>query len=314
MFVDPALAARIDRGEATMIAAIARAAAARGAPVHAAELCGGTAFVAEPGSPLTKVLGAGLPGAGPAGPDDDGLDAVEAVAGARGVSVRFEVASLAEPELLGWLTGRGYQLLGFENVLLRALDTTMPAEEGVAVDLVTPETADEWLHASLAGFGADDGTGADADAIPETTEALETVFRDFTRAEGLYHWLARIDGAVVGSGGLFVAGPLAWLVGASTLAPHRRRGVQRSLTAARLRCAVSAGCRLAITTTSPGSQSQANAMRAGFSIGYTRAVLMQRSTGRVAVAPPSKLSRLVPRRDYLVGDPEDLVQIDWSDD
>jgi antitoxin (DNA-binding transcriptional repressor) of toxin-antitoxin stability system len=32
----------------------------------------------------------------------------------------------------------------------------------------------------------------------------------------------------------------------------------------------------------------------------------------VAEEPPSKLDRLVPHPDFLVGDPEDFVHIDWS--
>ena len=32
-----------------------------------------------------------------------------------------------------------------------------------------------------------------------------------------------------------------------------------------------------------------------------------------AVAPVSKLSRLVPRTKFLRGDPDDIVSIDWSD-
>lgn len=32
----------------------------------------------------------------------------------------------------------------------------------------------------------------------------------------------------------------------------------------------------------------------------------------VAVDPPSKLSRLVDREEYIKGDPDDLIHIDWS--
>ena len=32
----------------------------------------------------------------------------------------------------------------------------------------------------------------------------------------------------------------------------------------------------------------------------------------VPVAPPSRLDRLQPHPDYVVGDPEELVHLDWS--
>ncbi len=32
----------------------------------------------------------------------------------------------------------------------------------------------------------------------------------------------------------------------------------------------------------------------------------------IAVEPPSKLASLEPHPDYIIGDPEDLVHLDWS--
>lgn len=32
----------------------------------------------------------------------------------------------------------------------------------------------------------------------------------------------------------------------------------------------------------------------------------------VAAEPPSKLDRIVPQRGTIIGDPEDLVEMDWS--
>lgn len=265
MFADASLAARVDRGEAGMIRAIGLAAAARGRSVAELEVCGGAAFLAEPGSPLNNVLGAH------AGPDQAGLARVEIEASARRVPVRFEIASLAEPALFSWLSARGYPLLGFEDVLLRPLSEPAAERDDVAVEPVGPRTVDVWLHASLRGFGALDGTGAAVD--DPAGDAPSERFRDFAETDGMQHWLARVDGEVAGTGGLYVGGEFAWLVGASTLPEFRRRGVQQALIAARLAHARRAGCRVAVVTTALGSRSQANAVRAGFALSYTRAVL-----------------------------------------
>lgn len=54
---------------------------------------------------------------------------------------------------------------------------------------------------------------------------------------------------------------------------HRRHGVQAALLAGRLDEARALGATLAIVTTAPGTQSQANVMKLGFSLIYARAVL-----------------------------------------
>ena len=51
------------------------------------------------------------------------------------------------------------------------------------------------------------------------------------------------------------------------------RGVQMALLQARLNTAREAGCDIAITLTTPGSASQRNVERAGFSLAYTRAIV-----------------------------------------
>ncbi|HEU4420820.1 MAG TPA: GNAT family N-acetyltransferase, partial [Planctomycetota bacterium] len=55
----------------------------------------------------------------------------------------------------------------------------------------------------------------------------------------------------------------------------RRRGIQAALLRARLADAARAGCDVAVITTQPGSKSQANAQRQGFSLLYARAILVK---------------------------------------
>ena len=68
---------------------------------------------------------------------------------------------------------------------------------------------------------------------------------------------------------------VAQLCGAATLPAFRRRGIQSLLFRWRLAIARAAGCDLAVVTTQPGSKSQANAIGQGFSLLYTRAILIK---------------------------------------
>ena len=88
-------------------------------------------------------------------------------------------------------------------------------------------------------------------------------------------YLARRDGAIAGGGSIRISDGLAQLSGAATLPAHRRRGVQSALLRARLLDAARHGCDLAVVTTEPASKSQQNVQRAGFSLLYSRAVLMR---------------------------------------
>jgi hypothetical protein len=68
---------------------------------------------------------------------------------------------------------------------------------------------------------------------------------------------------------------VAQFTGAATLPNARRRGVQSALLDARLAAARWAGAEFAVITTRPGSKSQENAIKSGFSLLYARAVLLK---------------------------------------
>lgn len=86
-------------------------------------------------------------------------------------------------------------------------------------------------------------------------------------------YLARRNGQIAGGGSIRHTAGIAQLCGASTLPNHRRNGVQAALLGARLADAARAGCELAVVTTLPGSRSQHNVQRQGFSLLYVRAVM-----------------------------------------
>ncbi|HEU4412247.1 MAG TPA: GNAT family N-acetyltransferase [Polyangiaceae bacterium] len=275
-FAAPSLVRRIERAEGSLLidvaeAALAEAGAGGGAagPL-VAPIGGGVATFVRPGSPLNKLAGVGFEG-----PLDGALlEAIEAEFLRRGSALQAEVSALADPAVLQALARRGYALVGFENVLGLRLAAAAPATApggAVSVSPAGPGEERAWREALVDGFGQPDGSRPERETF--SREALGVVFDDVARARGLRRYLARVDGAVAGGASLRVFEGVAQLSGAATLPAFRRRGVQTALLAARLADAARAGCDLAVVTTEPGTKSQENVMRQGFSLLYARAVL-----------------------------------------
>lgn len=272
IFCSQELAARIERDEVDKLAAAVVAARRRDpAGLYLAEpLAGGRALWGGPHSPLNKVAGLGFGGA----IDSEELAAVEQAFRERGTPVRVELANLGDPEIGRLLTGRGYLLVGYENVLAKTLSPgPLPAADGIEVAMVAANEEDAWLDTVVDGFAAPDSQGVAADEeFPR--DVLAQVIGDLNAAADYTRYLARIGGRVAGGASLRMAQGLAQMSGAATLPAFRRRGVQSALVARRLHDAANAGCELAVVTTAPGSKSQQNAQKQGFDLLYTRAVLV----------------------------------------
>jgi GNAT superfamily N-acetyltransferase len=277
-FADIALARRIESSEARLSEGVVRHVArtrpsARG---FVETVAGGVAAYGGPGSPFNKLIGAGFDGP----PDEARLAEVEAAFFERGSPVQAEVATLASPAFHAALTRRGYLLQGFENVLGLAIDddaaASTAAGSGIDVSPCGPGEFQLWLDLVVAGFEQPDASGAGSGVPPPPRDGLVQVMNDMTAAPGFHRQVARLGGEPAGGASMRLdeAG-IAQLAGAATLPAFRRRGVQRALLAARLAMAARAGCDLAVVTTQPGSQSQANAERQGFRLLYARAVLVK---------------------------------------
>jgi GNAT superfamily N-acetyltransferase len=268
MFASVPLATRIEQAEARLTRALAVGVVEPEPLVR--DLAGGVSAVTRAGSPLNKIIGIGFQ----AGIDDRTLDEVESDWRDRGEPARIELATLVEPSLGTYLTTRGYRLHGFENVLGLTLADRAPAPKtAITVEPVREGDDFAWLETVIAGFSHPDGSGVANDVVPR--EALEPIMEDFRRGSGMIRSLARVDGAPAGAASLRVDAGVAQLCGATTLPRFRRRGVQRALLEARLSLAAAAGCDVAVITTSPGSQSQANAQKQGFALLYARAILVR---------------------------------------
>lgn len=278
VFASASLARRIERAEVGLILEGARAAARRlppDQPVIVEANAAAIVFV-EPGSPLNKMVGFGFGGT----PDAGVLDDVERRFAERAAPVQAEVSTLADPDIVRTLSRRGYELVGFENVLGLAITPELQATlerrvSGIDVVPVGPGDVQTWMDAVTEGFLHPDTFDGPPSHESIPREVLERVFGDTVAAGGFRRFLARREGAVAGGASFRIEDGVAQLSGAATLPNHRRRGVQSAFLRHRLLEAARAGCDLAVVTTQPGSKSQENVQKAGFSLLYTRAVLVK---------------------------------------
>ncbi len=271
LFCGVDLATRIEGAEAQLIVAATEAARERGeVDALTMPVSGGYACFAGANSPMNKVVGLGFQGV----PDADAWNDVERAYAERGAPVTVELCNLADPGIATTLSQRGYQLVGFENVLGLAIDAQTPAVPStIEVRPSGPSELDAWVDAVVEGFAHPDGVGvAGHEDFPR--EVVDHAMRDVLTA-GATAYLALCDGTVAGGGSMRLTEGIAQLNGAATVPSYRRRGVQAALLATRLAQAAAAGCDVAVVTTAPGSTSQKNVQRSGFHLLYARAVLVK---------------------------------------
>ena len=267
LFCGTDLAARIEAAEAQFIVAATEAACER-TDTLTMPVSGGYACFAGEDSPMNKVVGLGFQGV----PGADAWNDVERAYAERGAPVTVELSSLADPGIATTLSQRGYQLVGFENMLGRRLDVHTPQTRGaIAVRPCRTDEIDAWVDAVVNGLAHPDGVGVTAhEDFPR--DVVDHAMRD-TQTAGATAYLALCGATIAGGGSMRLTAGIAQLNGAATVPSYRRRGVQAALLATRLADAAAAGCDVAVVTTAPGSTSQKNVQRSGFHLLYARAVL-----------------------------------------
>jgi GNAT superfamily N-acetyltransferase len=245
-------------------------------------IAGGVAVFTEPGSPFNKVAGLGFDGV----PEDTALADLERQFDERQCAIQVELSTLADPAIGRLLTSRGYELVGFENVLGLALDKNIvenlpqrPVDGSVVVQRAAPADANGWRHAVTTGFLHPDTFDGPASHESFERELLERIYDDMSALPSYERYIAKRDGIVAGGASLRMDEGVAQLCGAATLPEHRRHGVQTALLHHRLLKASRRGCDVGIVTTQPGSKSQQNVQRFGFALLYARAILV-RPVGR----------------------------------
>ena len=225
------------------------------------EVAGAYAMFDGTASPLTQTFGLGL--------FDEVSDAemkkLETFFTERGAPVFHEVSPMADPSLLPLLNGRGYQPIELTSVMFQELghDTLEPAAPDCAVNarLITDDEGDLWARVSAAGWSTE---------AEDLSDFMYNFGQINTSCAGAFPFLGELNGEPIAAGMLFIYDKTAILAGASSVLEGRRQGAQNALLHARLRFAYERGCDLAMMGALPGSQSQKNAQKNGFSIAYTR--------------------------------------------
>jgi GNAT superfamily N-acetyltransferase len=286
LFCDAALAERIERAEAQLIAQASTATRTRrrDSAGFVRTIAGAVASYAEADSPFNKVAALGFAGV----PTEADLSDLERAFRSLGSPVPIELSNLADPAVAELLTARGYRLTGYENVLGLSLHGLSPnalspdgpplasrsalePRSGVEVRLCRDDEYEAVLDLTVDAVLTPDAEGVPpAEGFPR--DVVGNAIRDMD-STGTRRYLALVDGVPAGSGGLRITDGIAYLAGAATAVRYRRRGVQTALIAARLADAIAAGCDIATVTTSPGTKSQQNVQRRGFDLLYTRALL-----------------------------------------
>src|SRR6516225_10080107 len=153
------MAWRIERAEAQLVAKAGEAARRRRADGagFVIPVAGGVAGFAGAGSPFNKVAGLGFGGV----PGPAALAEIERAYAAVGAPVQAELAHLADPAIGAVLTGRGYRLILFDNVLGLALrgEPERVTPPGVEVRPSGEEEFESWLDVVLHGFAHPDAPG-----------------------------------------------------------------------------------------------------------------------------------------------------------
>jgi GNAT superfamily N-acetyltransferase len=265
LILDLALARRIELAEAHAAVDCAEALERmRPDGVGAVErIAGGFAIYCGAGSPVTQAVGLGLDGA----VSEEEFDRLEEFYLSRNEAVRVETCPLADASLIRHFGERGYRVTEFSNVMALPLRGVSSPEvdgpssaAGLTMERIGKEQIELWTLTVSQGF---------SENFPVTQEILE-VMKMFALGANVECYLARVDGAVAGGATLALRQGVAGLFGASTLPAFRNRGVQTALLNERLRRAMTENCDLAMCIAQPGSSSQRNVVRQGFSVLYTR--------------------------------------------
>ncbi len=227
------------------------------------EVAGGLALYAGVDYPVRSAIGLGM--SAPVGESD--LDLIENFYAGFGLPPRIHSCPFADPSLQHLLDQRSYSI---DRILttyfchLPAPHADLEMSTTVTVTVATQDQASLWVRTTAQGFCETEE--------PEPVD-LEVMMANYYAPNGTC-FLAWIDGQPAGGAGMFIHAGAVELGGASTRLQFRRRGVHSALLKARMETAYISGCDLAVVVTSPGSASQRNLERLGFSLAYSVPIYM----------------------------------------
>lgn len=260
LFIDGKLARRLERTEGAVGSSFiaVRQRLSPGTRAVWKELAGTYLIFDGVGSPFTQTFGLGL--MGPVTPR--ALAEIEAFFTERGAQTMHEVSPLAGVELLRDLVARGYQPVELSTVLVQELEPppSSPPPTELRVRPYEDRDRDAWIEASVQGWSEEPGHAGVIRSIAES--AIEN--------RAMASFVVERGDEMIATASLGIHEGVALLAGASTVPSGRGLGAQGLLLSVRLEEARRRGCDAAMMVTTPGSTSQRNAERRGFSVAYTR--------------------------------------------
>ncbi|HVR46594.1 MAG TPA: GNAT family N-acetyltransferase [Candidatus Binatia bacterium] len=221
--------------------------------VAGVEIAGGLAAFFGPESPVSEAFGVGTSAPVTAAE----IAAITEFYESRASTARVFVSPLAHPTLGVGLAAAGYAPAEYENVLASGTFEPYARRDDrlrAAADLHA------WARASAAAFLDGGAVTPEDEHLALTIAASDGV----TAVEGIE------DGSIVATGAMDVRGDCAALFAASTMPGFRGRGWHLALIADRIARARDAGARFLRATARPGSVSERNFHRCGFTTLYTR--------------------------------------------
>ncbi len=217
------------------------------------EVAGGLIAFMGRESPLSEAFGVGTPAPVTAGEIAEITEFYES----RDSTPRVFVSPLAHRTLGAGLAAAGYAPIEYENVL--ASETFQPyARRDDRVRAAVDSHA--WARASAAAF---------LDGAPITPDD-EFVALMLASSDGVVAVEAVEDGAIVATGAMDLRDGCSALFAASTVPASRGHGWHLALIADRMARAREAGARFMRATARPGSTSERNFHRCGFTTLFTR--------------------------------------------
>lgn len=177
---------------------------------------------------------------------------------AHGVDAQVQTTPYQDPSLFSVLAEHHFVTDDFTVMFvhdLKDLSTTqMPGLEFIEINPGNNEDIQVFVNAQMIGFYA-------PNAAPEGIAAITERVGRHPRCRV---WLLKLDGKIVGSGGLEVFENSAVLIAGAIFPEARRKGIQSAFMSYRLRIARDLGVDYALVGSVPNGGTERNALRQGF--------------------------------------------------
>jgi len=234
-------------------------------------LAGGLLCFEGPGAHCNQAVALGM--SGPvSGPD---LDHLCHFYEARGFQPQIELCPYAHESLVRGLALRNFVIKDFETVLARdmGLPPPPPLDPQIQITQLNPDDETQletFLKIVVDGFG-----------VP-SIDSFRKLARKALHYPNTFAYLASIDGIPAAGGSCELSAPCGALFGMTTVEKFRNRGLQRALMITRLNAAQQSNCKYVTIGSKPDSPTGRNALRLGFQVAYTKAILIRPAPGLLA--------------------------------